>query len=346
MSERTLESEILVDFAVEAEEYLDAMDAGLAAWEKNPGDPTLPAVLSRPAHALWGAASFPGLSRINRLAQMFEAVLDALQSGRIEAGGEVAGCLRASAGALRRMVGNVASHGVEVDAEFEQIMERLDRIRTGNFPSSDQAPGHAPDSLPERPPYALTIIGEGHLSDFMEEASEIVEHLNNLLVGMEKDPSGAGDSVNDVFRLFHNLKGNAGIIGYKELNVLTHDAENLLNKIRREGMSCSRAVIDMLLAAVDLIEQLLHRIDVSAGLAHPLDVEPLLHRLREAATEGPAQAEEPPEDFSFFEEPAAALREDRPAGGGDAESQAQSSEGRGGGRGGAGGRTGGRGGGS
>ncbi|MDO9082497.1 MAG: Hpt domain-containing protein, partial [Humidesulfovibrio sp.] len=74
-------------------------------------------------------------------------------------------------------------------------------------------------------PYTLTTVGEGHLSDFLEEARDLVGSLNQGLLELEKNPEGSGELINDIFRYFHNIKGNSGIIGYKELNALTHEAE-------------------------------------------------------------------------------------------------------------------------
>ena len=84
-------------------------------------------------------------------------------------------------------------------------------------------------SLPSGAPYALTAFGEGHLKDFIDESFEIIANLNDGLLELEENPTGRDDLVNDLFRYFHNMKGNSGIIGYNELNGLTHEAETLLN---------------------------------------------------------------------------------------------------------------------
>ncbi|MDP3427228.1 MAG: Hpt domain-containing protein, partial [Humidesulfovibrio sp.] len=121
-------------------------------------------------------------------------------------------------------------------------------------------------------PYILTTVGEGHLSDFLEESRDLVGSLNAGLLELEKNPDGGGELVNDIFRYFHNIKGNSGIIGYRELNALTHEAETLLNRVRKGEMRTSRAVIDLLLAVVDLIEELLGRIEVDGMKATPKDI--------------------------------------------------------------------------
>lgn len=113
-------------------------------------------------------------------------------------------------------------------------------------------------ALPERPKYALTAFGEGHLKDFIDESIEIIENLNEGLLELEASEEG-GTLVNDLFRYFHNMKGNSGIIGYNELNALTHEAETLLNNVRQGKLAPSRELVDLLLLAVDTMEGLVQR---------------------------------------------------------------------------------------
>lgn len=120
-------------------------------------------------------------------------------------------------------------------------------------------------------PYPLTTVGEGHLTDFLEEALDIIEDLNRSLVTLEGAPDDPGELINDIFRYFHNLKGNSGIIGFKELNALTHEAETLLNRVRKGEMDSSQALFDLLLAVVDLIEEMVGHVEPSTGEVTPMD---------------------------------------------------------------------------
>jgi two-component system chemotaxis sensor kinase CheA len=135
-------------------------------------------------------------------------------------------------------------------------------------------------------PYALTSIGEGHMADFLEEAREIIERLNAALLELESVGDGRTESINDIFRYFHNLKGNSGIIGHKELNGLTHEAETLLNRVRKGEIQTSPAMVDLLLAVVDQVEALISQIDSSSSVATPLDIRPLVVRLKQATEDG------------------------------------------------------------
>jgi len=153
--------------------------------------------------------------------------------------------------------------------------------------------------LEELPPtgtetYQLTSIGEGHMADFLEEAREIIERLNAALLELESAGEGRSESINDIFRYFHNLKGNSGIIGHKELNALTHEAETLLNRVRKGEIATSRPMVDLLLAVVDQVEALVSNIEPATSMATPLDIRPLVARLKQATEDG--EVFEPPTD--------------------------------------------------
>lgn len=145
----------------------------------------------------------------------------------------------------------------------------------------------APDF--DHTPYTLTTVGDGHLTDFLEEARDLVSNLNQGLLELEKNPDDNGELVNDIFRYFHNIKGNSGIIGCRDLNALTHEAETLLNRVRKGEMQTSRGIIDLLLAVVDLIEELLGRIDSESGKATPKDIT-MMAAVLQATTEAGALA--------------------------------------------------------
>ncbi|MDR2574214.1 MAG: Hpt domain-containing protein [Desulfovibrio sp.] len=142
-------------------------------------------------------------------------------------------------------------------------------------------------SLPPHEPYALAAFGEGHLKDFIDESSDIIGSLNDGLLKLEENPTGQDELVHDIFRFFHNMKGNSGIIGYNELNALTHEAETLLNNVRQGKIEASHELIDLLLLVVDTLEALVQHIDISGGVASPFDTTSIIKQLQEVLNGGP-----------------------------------------------------------
>ena len=316
MSQDFMDPEIFADFIVEAKEHLETIEPNLLELEKAPGNLGLLNDIFRPMHSLKGASGFLGLNKINSLAHKAENILDDLRNGKFSVTTEMMDVILSATDALRVMIDSLESAGTEGDIDVKPIVAHIEALlaSAGKTPAggiraaspqngpdepAPEGPGEddaaadvsAAESLFVLPPfeadtYKLTVIGEGHLADFMEEAREIVENVNGALVGLEKDPDSGSDLVNDIFRYFHNLKGNSGIIGYKELNALTHEAETLLNRVRKGELTPSQPMIDLLLAAVDAIDELIGGIDTKTASVTPSDTRLIVRKLQIAAETG------------------------------------------------------------
>ncbi len=151
----------------------------------------------------------------------------------------------------------------------------------------DKSPKEWIAAFPLLPEYKLTAFGEGHLKDFIDESQDIVANLNDGLLSLEGEGTGQEDLINDLFRFFHNLKGNSGIIGYEQINLLTHEAETVLNNMRRGETKPSHELMDLLLFVVDIIEILILAIDAAKGTARPPETQEVLLQLKQALAGGP-----------------------------------------------------------
>ena len=63
-----------------------------------------------------------------------------------------------------------------------------------------------------------------YLEIFLDEAKEHLENLNTQILKLEQEPEDT-DTINEIFRAAHSLKGMAGTMGYKRMQTLTHDME-------------------------------------------------------------------------------------------------------------------------
>ncbi|NDV18770.1 chemotaxis protein CheA [Pseudodesulfovibrio sp. JC047] len=322
MSQDFLDPEILFDFFAEAKEHLETIEPNLLELEKSPDNLGLLNEIFRPMHSLKGASGFLGLNKINGLAHKAENILDELRQGSMQVTTGIMDLILSATDALRTMVDNLETNGVEGDVDTAPIIAQIEAALVGKIPEGvptaepETAPAQddagvieservaedavsmvaeelfdpQPDPDFDTTPYALTTVGEGHLADFLEEANEIVENLNRCLLSLEGEPDGRDELINDTFRYFHNLKGNSGIIGFKELNSLTHEAETLLNKVRKGEIESSQGLIDLLLASVDLIEALVGKVNVETNKVEPLDTSVMVQVLQKVTEDGDASA--------------------------------------------------------
>ena len=95
-------------------------------------------------------------------------------------------------------------------------------------------------------------MDEEILQDFIVEAGEIIENLNEQLVQIEKTPDDK-DLLNAIFRGFHTVKGGAGFLQLSTLVEVCHAAESLFDELRNGRISMSPDLMDAVLQAYDEI---------------------------------------------------------------------------------------------
>ena len=98
-----------------------------------------------------------------------------------------------------------------------------------------------------------------YLEIFIEETKEHLQSLNEQLLVLEKEPDNK-ETINEIFRAAHSLKGMAGTMGYKRMQKLTHDMENVFQEIRNEKMKVTSTLVDGLFRGLDALEEYLDNI--------------------------------------------------------------------------------------
>lgn len=115
---------------------------------------------------------------------------------------------------------------------------------------------------------------------FLSESREHVSTINHLLLTLESDP-GSRQVVEGVFRAVHTIKGMSATMGYRPVADLSHEMENLLDRIRHGKAQASPETIDLLFAACDALERAIELAVEESGDEPRL--EGLIGRLRVAA---------------------------------------------------------------
>lgn len=101
-----------------------------------------------------------------------------------------------------------------------------------------------------------------YLEIFIDETKEHLQNLNEQLLILEREPDNQ-DTINEIFRAAHSLKGMAGTMGYKRMQRLTHDMENVFSEIRNGKMSVQANLVDVLFRGLDALENYLDEIQNS-----------------------------------------------------------------------------------
>lgn len=98
-----------------------------------------------------------------------------------------------------------------------------------------------------------------YLDIFLDESKEHLQNLSDQIMDLEQNPENM-DTINEIFRAAHSLKGMAGTMGYKRMQTLTHDMENVFSEVRNGTFKVRPGMIDILFKSLDALEEYVNNI--------------------------------------------------------------------------------------
>ena len=132
---------------------------------------------------------------------------------------------------------------------------------------------------------------EDPLKEFVAEAEEIIENLNqNLLVmeATEDKTTVRPDVLNAIFRAAHTLKGMSGMVGLKKISEISHRLEDMLDNLRMGKLAVSQPVMDTLFKGMELLRGLIE--SVNSGRGEESDIASMLQQIQQVVSGGPKTA--------------------------------------------------------
>ena len=127
-----------------------------------------------------------------------------------------------------------------------------------------------------------------YLEIFLDETKEHLQSLNTQILELEQDSENM-DTINEIFRAAHSLKGMAGTMGFKRMQNLTHDMENVFSEVRNGNIKVQPNMIDILFQCLDALEEYTASIQESADEGTN-DNEPLIKALNDILNGGGSEA--------------------------------------------------------
>ena len=101
---------------------------------------------------------------------------------------------------------------------------------------------------------------ESNRNAFKEEAYELLSELEASLLELEEKPDDK-ELIGRVFRAMHTIKGSGAMFGFDRISRFTHEVETVYDLVRNEKMSVTRELVNLTLAARDIIRSLLDASD-------------------------------------------------------------------------------------
>ncbi|HLD41371.1 MAG TPA: chemotaxis protein CheA, partial [Candidatus Omnitrophota bacterium] len=117
---------------------------------------------------------------------------------------------------------------------------------------------------------------------FLSESQEYLNLISGCLVKLEGNP-GDLESLNEIFRCTHTLKGMSATMGYDLIAQLSHQMENLFDELRGQRKTVTSEIIDTLFAAVDILEESIQ--DIKLKTESKINIAPCIEALKKFLTE-------------------------------------------------------------
>jgi chemosensory pili system protein ChpA (sensor histidine kinase/response regulator) len=248
-----LDRQSLIDiFVTEASEALDVLTKAFHPFD---GATPTPAQLQEQyvwAHKIRGAAALYGYNGLALMGALLESTLEEAPS--IEAS--------LWPKALETLRGIVTSFGSQLkavsggSAEDLSVSMRWKGEVAGLFPSFPALVQSEQGVLPSE--YLVPPLDAEVLSYFAPEADEYLQTMEALLQRLSKD-SNDGETIHNLYRMVHTLKGSAHTVGYKVIGDLVHSVEDCMIAICEGRIFVSSDVIGVIGRAVEVIRVLMRR---------------------------------------------------------------------------------------
>jgi two-component system chemotaxis sensor kinase CheA len=134
-----------------------------------------------------------------------------------------------------------------------------------------------------------------YLEIFLDESNEHLQSISDQVMILEKEPENS-DTINEIFRAAHSLKGMAGTMGYKRMQNLSHDMENVFSEIRNGNMKVTSNIVDLVFQCLDALEAYVDNIRETHDEGTE-DNEAIIKALNEViAAKGETKSEKPAEE--------------------------------------------------
>jgi two-component system chemotaxis sensor kinase CheA len=91
---------------------------------------------------------------------------------------------------------------------------------------------------------------------FVEETRDLINELEDILLSLEND-AVSSDLIDQIFRSIHTIKGSGGMLGFDKILAVTHDLEDIYDRVRSREVEFTSELKDISLETIDVLKVLL-----------------------------------------------------------------------------------------
>lgn len=100
---------------------------------------------------------------------------------------------------------------------------------------------------------------------FLDEVDEQLQLFEENILKLEQNVND-DEIIKTLFRVAHTLKGSSAAVGFEKMKILTHEMEDMLDKIRSGKIKVIKQVIDLLFKCLDELKTLKEEFSSNGGM--------------------------------------------------------------------------------
>ncbi|MDX2480625.1 MAG: chemotaxis protein CheA [Desulfuromusa sp.] len=265
--------EIIQEFATESRDMIEQLEPAIIELGQNSEPETINAIF-RLFHSMKGSAGFLEFDHMTRVAHAAENLLDLIRNGEIELVPNHVTLLCAACDFAKEALDMVESdyNDDAMVAPADEISEKLhqaiklaeDGGETQAEEAKEDAATKKEDPIIQTAPAAeddfpqLEITDEMRLS-FVQEGNELLQSTEQGLLSWGENQEDK-EFIGEIFRNIHSFKGNCGFFGFSQIEKISHQMENILDRVKSGSKLAVDNPADQLLASLDVLQQAVNNI--------------------------------------------------------------------------------------
>ena len=292
----SLEQEMLKEFLIEAKELLEELDNNFVILESKPNDSDLINEIFRSVHTIKGGAGMVGNEKLQTVAHRMEDILNKIRKGETSLSTDIIDPLLSGLDVLKQITEclvrdeDISDIDISVVNILEEAYKKMGEASNNKDESEVSAKEEksaidakaaklAAEADQEQDEFEVDMFGgemEELVDSFTIETEEILETVDQDLIELEHNPDDE-ETLNSIFRGLHTIKGTSSFLGLDLITKLSHNAEDVLNDLRKKVLTVNSEIMDVLLDAVDFRKVLMD--DVRNKELVDRDIVPLVTQL-------------------------------------------------------------------
>ncbi|NYE56872.1 chemotaxis protein CheA [Carboxydothermus ferrireducens] len=134
------------------------------------------------------------------------------------------------------------------------------------------------------------VFSDAEMAVFLDELEEKIQVLTDNLLLLEQSGEDDPKVLQEIFRAAHTIKGSSAVMGFTKMSSLTHEIENIFDKMRNNELKPTSSLINVLFEALDALKIL--RDEIVTENAEKYDTTEIIAKLKEAVAGTGAKSSE------------------------------------------------------